>query len=86
MLEGAGGAGVVGTFVTPDPVVDLEGIRRDRLGGMEGDDLAIGRDPTQLAGERGDAALAGRIRRDERDTGDGEAPIGQEKEERPVNE
>jgi hypothetical protein len=56
-------------------VMDLEGVRRDRLDGMERHDLAIGSDPAQLAGERGDAALAGRIGRDERDAGDGEAPI-----------
>jgi len=70
VLERASGAGVVGALVTPDPVMDLEGVRRDGLGGMERDDLPIGRDPTQLAGERGDAALARGIRRDERDAGD----------------
>jgi hypothetical protein len=70
VLERASGAGVVGALVTPDPVMDLEGVRGDRLRGMERDDLAIGRDPAQLAGERGDAALARGICRDERDAGD----------------
>ena len=51
VLERASGAGVVGALVTPDPVMDLEGVRRDRLRGMERDDLAIGRDAAQLAGE-----------------------------------
>jgi hypothetical protein len=88
VLERAGGAGVVGALVTPDPVMDLEGVRRDRLDGMERDDLAIGGDPAQLAGERGNAALARGIGRDERDAGDGATPIEPraraKNEERPV--
>jgi len=79
VLERACGAGVVGALVTPDPVMDLEGVRRDGLDRMERDDLAIGRDPAQLAGERGDTALARRVGRDERDARDGGAPIRQKK-------
>jgi len=90
VLQRAGGTGVVGALVTPDPVVDLEGVRRDRLDGVERDDLAVGGDPAQRTGERGDAALARGIGRDERDAGDGAAPIErkarEKNEERPVTD
>jgi hypothetical protein len=81
-LERARGPRVVGALVTPDPVMDLEGIRRDRLGRMECDDLAVRGDPAQVARERRDPALARRIGGDVRGAGDGGAPIGNKREKR----
>jgi hypothetical protein len=56
-------------------VVHLERVRRDGLGGVQRDDLAVGRDAAQVAGEGGDAALARRIGRDEGGSNDARAPI-----------
>jgi len=71
LLERARGARVVGALVAADSVVDLEGVGRDRLERVERDDLAIRRDAAQVTRERGDAALAGRVGRDEGGADDG---------------
>jgi hypothetical protein len=81
-LERARGPRVVGALVTPDPVMDLEGVGRDRLGRMERDDLAVRGDPAQVARERRDPALARRVGRDVRGAGDGGAPIGNKRAKR----
>jgi hypothetical protein len=74
-LERSGRPAIVTALVTPDPVVDLEGVRRNRLERVERNDLAIGRDAAQVTREGGDPAAAGWIARDERGTDDGGAPI-----------
>jgi hypothetical protein len=76
VLQGDGGACVIVALVAADAVMDLERVRPERLGGVQRDDLAIGRDPAQVTGERGNAALAWGIGRDERGSDDVEAPIG----------
>jgi hypothetical protein len=69
-FERTGRSGVVGSLVTPDPVMDLERIRRNRLQGMQRDDLAVGRDAAQVTSEGGDPASARRIAGDERGAND----------------
>jgi hypothetical protein len=61
---------VVGRLVTPDPVMDLERIRRGLAERMERDDLAILDDPAQIAREGGDPASTRWIRGDERGADD----------------
>jgi hypothetical protein len=46
-------------------------VLRDRADRVKGDDLPIGGDPAQLAGERGHVALAWSVAGDERDARDG---------------
>jgi hypothetical protein len=47
---------VVGELVTPDAMVDLDGIRRCLLERMQGDDLATAGRLGEVVGERCDAA------------------------------
>jgi hypothetical protein len=65
VAEGAGDAGVVIRLVAANPMVDLAGIWRERLGRVEGDDLGPSRGGSEVASERGDAAAMGGIRGDE---------------------
>jgi hypothetical protein len=76
VLEGDRRPRVVVALVAPDAVVDLECIRAQRLGRVQRDDLAIGRDAAQVTGEGGDSALPRGIRRDERGSNDARTPIG----------
>jgi hypothetical protein len=52
---------VVGAFVTPDPMVDLEREGRAALGREQDRDLAVTRRSRQVARVRRDATAAGRI-------------------------
>jgi hypothetical protein len=74
--KSAGGADVVTVFTLADPMVDFDRIRGRLVRWIEDDNLAIAAVCRQVVGERGDAAVARRVRRDKGGANDGVAPRG----------